>query len=213
MCKKLTDSRRQRLIQVAKERTNHIRLALQDIHDPHNVAACYRSAEAMGIQHVDIINLYQKFTKPSTVAKGSEKWLSISRFTSISDYVETLRNQGYLLAAGFPSSHETLALEDICLNRPIAILFGNEHQGVDEGWQEHIDIRFTIPMFGMVESFNISVSAALSLYSLSSKARRELGTSYTLNEEEQTALLNSWALKHSRNGDVELRKLIEKEQN
>lgn len=205
---RFTEKRRDRMIKVAQNRTNHVRLALQDIHDPHNISACFRTAEALGVHKIDIINLYQKFTKPSTVARGSEKWLKVNRWTSIDDYVAAIREDNYLLAAGFPSSQETTPLEQIPITQPVVVLFGNEHQGVNKEWKKHIDIRFTIPMYGMVESFNISVSAALSLYALTQKAKNILShNDYVIDTAEQQALLASWARKHSRNEKQELNHL------
>lgn len=204
---KLTESRRTRMQSVAAERTDRIRLALQDIHDPHNMAACLRSAEALGVLHIDLVNTYQAFAKPSSVARGSSHWLELQRFQDIESYAGQLKQQGYCLAAGFPGS-ENLNLSDVPVNRPLVVIFGNEHQGVSSDWQPHLDYKFTIPMVGMVESLNISVSAALTLWTLTQKARSELRPEvYHLQPEQQEALLAKWACRHSRNLEVELSKL------
>ena len=176
---------------VAAGRTEHVRLIIQDIHDPHNIAACMRSAEGLGILNIDVINLYQAF-KPSTAAKGAGSWLKIRQWSQVSECVSALREEGYLIAAGMPSQ-DSISLYDMPVQNKIALLFGNEHQGVAKEWLDHVDIRFTIPMVGMVESFNISVSAALSLADVSRRARLELGdTNYYLSEKEQHSLLGEW---------------------
>lgn len=204
---RLTLQRRQRLEHVAKHRTKQVRLVLQDIHDPHNVSACLRSAEALGILHVDQVNLYQKFSKPSSVARGSSRWLQLGRYEELQSYAEQMKAAGIRLAAGYPSS-KAVTLAELPTDQPIAVIFGNEHQGVHDDWLPYLDYRFTIPMVGMVESFNISVSAAITMHYLSNKARSELGdAAYYLSEAEQKQLLNQWVLYHSRDPLAELAQL------
>ena len=201
---KLSDSRRNKMLQVAAHRSRYIRLALQDIYDPHNVSACLRSAEALGVLHTDLVNLYQDFSKPSTVARGSSNWLEIQRFKSIPDYVEERKSEGYSLAAGYPSAQ--YSLDELPLDRPLIVVFGNEHAGLSEQWEQHIDYKFSIPMVGMVESFNISVSAAICLYTLTQKALQSdsMRESFHMNEAEQKQLLAKWVSRHSRNLEQEL---------
>ena len=187
----ITDQRRKRMEAVAARRTNHVRLVIQDIHDPHNIAACMRSAEAFGILNVDVINLYQKF-KPSSVSRGSAGWLRVRQWSEIAKCVEALREEGYLIAAGMPSQDST-SLHQMPVSQKVAVLFGNEHRGVAPEWMDHVDIKFTIPMVGMVESLNISVSAALTLSEVSRRAREEVGDlAYYLKPSQQNELLGEW---------------------
>ena len=201
---RLTDRRREKMEQVAGHRTKHVRLVLQDIHDPHNISACLRSAEAFGVLDIDIVNLYQKFAKPSSVSRGSFNWLKLHRYTDISDVVSDLRRSGYKLAAGYPPSQDTCKLDEIPVQQPVAVIFGNEHRGVSEEWAQHIDYRFTIPMVGMVESLNISVSAALSMYQLTEKSKLLLGDGVYISRDERESLLSDWICQHSRSYEKEL---------
>jgi len=187
----LTDQRRERLMTAAKNRTRRLRLVVQDIHHPHNVSACLRSAEAFGVADVDIVNHRQSF-RPSTVAKGVGEWLNIHKHDSIESCAAYLREAGYQIAAGFPAQGAT-PLYALPVDRPLAVVFGNEHAGIAGEWLPYIDLRFTIPMVGLVESLNISVSAAITLQSLTHKARTSLGdSSYLISAAEQSELLNRW---------------------
>ena len=168
---------------------------VQDVHNPHNISACIRSADAFGIQCVDVVNLHQKF-QTSSVCKGVDGWLNIQNFSSIKENVDFLRSRNFKFAAGMPPSDKTIDLEAIPLEEPLAIVFGNEHDGVHDAWREHIDYEFTIPMVGMVESLNISVSAAICMQRLSYKAKHEFPDRYFLNEERQRELRNQWISKH-----------------
>ena len=202
----LTEKRRERLLAAVSNRTKRIRLVVQDIHHPHNISACLRSAEAFGVANVDIVNHSQKF-RPSTVAKGVAEWLNVRKHDSIDACVKMLRNDGYLLAAGFPAQDAT-PLQNLSVDQPIAVVFGNEHAGVASEWIPHIDLKFTIPMVGLVESLNISVSAAITLHSLTLKARTELGDlKYLLSLADQEALLSTWICRQIPSWKGQLEKL------
>ncbi|MFK7827638.1 MAG: TrmH family RNA methyltransferase [Oligoflexales bacterium] len=188
---RLTPRRSMKMQEVARQRTKHLRLIIQDVHNPHNISACIRSAEAFGIQNVHVVALKNSF-KTSTVARGAGNWLSIHKHESIEDCANTLHELGYSIAAGMPSQSSS-ALHDMDLSNPVAVLFGNEHEGVSPEWKQQIDLYFTIPMFGVVESLNISVSAAIAMQHLSHRARAELPADrYLLNEGEQNRLLCNW---------------------
>lgn len=208
---RLTDKRREKMDFVASHRTKMVRLILQDIYDPHNLSACLRSAEAFGVLDIDIVNLYQKFTKPSTVSRGSYNWLKMHRYTDLDKNVADLRAAGYKIAAGYPSP-DNLSLDEIPVDQPVAVIFGNEHRGVSSDWDKHVDYKFTIPMVGMVESLNISVSAALAMYQLSQKSHKELGDEkYYLNASQKNELLSDWVCQNSRSHEKELARLREQE--
>ncbi|MCX6119292.1 MAG: RNA methyltransferase [Proteobacteria bacterium] len=187
----LTDKRRQRMIDTVSRRTNYIRLVVQDVHQPHNVSACIRSAEGFGIQNIDVVTLKTKFDT-STVARGVDHWVHINKHPSVKQCVDTLHNQGYLVAAAFPYG-DAIALDELPIDKPIALAFGNEHEGLSKEWLELSDVRFTIPMSGIVESLNISVCAAISMYTTSQRALKKLSPErYFLNETQKNELLNEW---------------------
>ncbi len=187
---RLQPSRRERLLEVSAKRTEHIRLVVQDIHHPHNISACLRSAEAFGILHTDVVTMKESF-KPSTVARGVHHWLKIHRYDQPASCAQRLKKAGYILAGAYPSQDST-PLEELPVDRPIAVVFGNEHDGVHDSWLPHLDYNFTIPMVGFVESLNISVSCAVTLYELTRRAKQALGDTYYLSGEARNALLGEW---------------------
>ncbi|MBC7660726.1 MAG: RNA methyltransferase [Chitinophagaceae bacterium] len=199
LSERLSEDRRSRMMQIVMDRTAYLRLCLQDVHDPHNVGACFRTAEANGIQYCDFVNLYQKFPKTSsTVARGANHWLDISRFKDQKLYLEGLKSRGYKIAAAYPSG-SAYELDNLPIDRPLVVLLGNEAVGLDDSWSEHIDYRFSIPMYGMTESYNVSVSAALILYSLTQRCRAQVPSDkFFLTEKSQHYLLNRWMARHSR---------------
>jgi tRNA (guanosine-2'-O-)-methyltransferase len=166
-----------------------------------------RSAEAFGILNVDIVNLKEKF-KPSTVSKGVEKWLRVRKFNAIASCAADLKSQGYKIVAGLPSQ-TSKPLYDIAVDRPVAVVFGNEHAGISPEWLPYVDEFFTIPMVGLVESLNISVSAALALHELARKALQDptIAARYPLTASEMAYLLNEWTCRQVSTWECELEAL------
>ncbi len=204
----LTDQRRERMIKTCDQRTRRVRLIVQDVHQPHNVSACIRSAEAFGVQNIDVVTLTTKFNA-STVAKGVDEWVDIQKHETVDACIDSLHKQGYLVAAAFPHG-KAVSLEDLPVDRPIAVAFGNEHAGLATEWRDKADVCFTIPMFGIVESMNISVCAAISLYELTTRARKTLPPeTYLLSEAERRELLNKWICRQITSWPLQIPRLRE----
>lgn len=179
------------MLSTVSKRTRHVRLVVQDVHQPHNVSACIRSAEGFGVQNIDVVTLKTKFDT-STVARGVDQWVDIRRHQTVEECVSKLHEEGYLVAAAFPYG-DAVELDALPIDRPIALVFGNEHEGLDSAWRTQSDVRFTIPMAGIVESLNISVCAAVSMYSVTQRAKLKLDSeAYYLSPGEQETLLNQW---------------------
>ena len=102
-------------------------------------------------------------------------------------------------------------LDDLPVQDKIAVVFGNEHDGIAKEWLEHVDFPFTIPMVGHVESLNISVSAAVTLHSLTMRARNILPESqYLISEIEQKKILNEWVCNQFRSWPVLIERVRQK---
>ncbi len=206
----LTDSRRQKLFEAASKRTAKIQLVIQDVHQPHNVSACLRSAEAFGIQHCHVVTDNTKF-RASTVARGVHHWIQISDYPTIEACAEKLKQQNLKIALAFPQTNscelETLPLD----SSGVALVFGNEHAGLNKKWLELSDYSFSIPMQGLVESLNISVSAAISLFVTSSRMKKLFSEQdYLLTASERDSLLNSWAFAQFPQAQEQLENLRQK---
>lgn len=179
------------MIKTAALRTNYLQLVIQNVLQPHNVSACLRSAEAFGIQKIQVVNLKEKF-KVSSVARGSGKWLSISKQAEIATCAQELKAGGYKIAAAVIGKNQH-DIHSLPIDQPLALVFGNEHEGISPQWLPHIDYSFKIPMVGMVESFNISVAVAISLFSLRSRCSAQIPEhDFLLNPSQQELLLDQW---------------------
>ncbi len=146
-------------------------LVLEDIHDPHNAAACLRSAEAFGFQQVYFIFELEKNFNPkkvgAVVASSGNKWLDYKIFDSTKRCFAELRRKGYEIVATTLNGKKPETFFEAKFVKPkIALVLGNEHRGVSKVAEELADRSLYMPMRGFVESFNLSVFASLSMYEI-----------------------------------------------
>ena len=162
----MTDKRFTKIRNVVEKRQKNFTIVLENIHDPHNVSAILRSADAVGIDKVFLIYNTNKFPKIGKTSSGSaKKWISLEKFNNVKDCFYELKSRKYKIYSTYLSEHKkNYSLYDLNLTRKIALVFGNEHTGVSEEVKEMSDRNFMIPMYGMIQSLNVSVAVAMSLY-------------------------------------------------
>lgn len=191
----LTPARIERIDQVLSTRSDHLRVVIEDIFQPHNASAVLRSCEGFGVQHVHIIENHFKFTPNRDIALGAQQWLTLHHHRekgadNTAACLSELRDAGYRLVATSPRA-DAVPLEELPIDRPIALLFGTEAEGLSDQALSLADAAMTIPMFGFVESFNISVSAAICLAHLMRRVRTERAD-WSLSTGERAALRDQW---------------------
>lgn len=160
----LTDRRRHRIEEVLRRRQKDLALVLCNIHDPHNVSAILRSCDAFAVPKVHLYYSREAFPVLGQRSSASaKKWVERERHRDAATMMESLRADGFsIVATGF--SPRAVAVDQWDFTKPTAIVMGNEHRGVDEELNVHIDQEIFIPMQGMVQSLNVSVAAAIILY-------------------------------------------------
>jgi len=157
----LTDERRERIAQVVAARTRAVVPVLEHLVDPRNISAVLRSAEAFGVQDVHVIDPEGAFVVADSVARGGQRWLDVIRHQDAKSCVTQLHEQGYRVLVADVSG--TLTPEDLRSMSKVAVVFGNEHDGVSAEMRDLADGTYTIPMRGFVESLNVSVANAITL--------------------------------------------------
>ncbi len=159
-----TEKRKNRIIEVARQRQQTLHIVLENIHDPHNVSAIFRTCDAVGVPAVSLVYTIEKFPKIAKKSSGSAfKWIEKEKHKSISDCYTSLKDKGFKIYAS-SITEGVKNLYDLDLSEKCAIVLGNEHRGVSDEAAELADERFLIPMFGMVQSLNVSVASAVVLY-------------------------------------------------
>jgi len=160
-----TEARTEKIRRVLSKRQLDLTVVLENVHDPHNVSAVIRSCDAVGIYEVFLIyHSGQKFPDLSKKSSASAiKWVKLNFFDNVGKCFFALRQQGFKI---FTTSlkADSISLYELNLAEPVALVFGNEHSGVSEEAISLADGNFLIPQVGMVESLNISVACAVSLY-------------------------------------------------
>ncbi len=189
----LTPGRIARLQDVLRQRTRHLTVVLDDIYQVQNISAVMRSCEGLGIQDAHVIEIRNALEPCREIAMGAEKWLSVQRYsgpTCVADCVHRLRAAGYRIVVTSPHA-DAATPATLPLDRPVAVVIGNETEGVRSEITAQADELLRIDMHGFTESFNLSVSAAICL----SRLRERLQTSgidWRLSEIEQERLLFDW---------------------
>ncbi len=204
-----TESRWNRIQEVLSNRTNHITVVLEDLHKPHNANAVLRSCDGFGIQDVHIIENRNTFDAASTVSIGAHQWLTLSKYNktnteNVSVCFEAMRKEGYKVIATTPHEQDQ-NLNELPIEQKTALVFGTEREGLSDIAMEEADGYVKIPMSGFSESFNISVSAAICLYDLTTRLRQS-DLDWQLEEEYQRELSLLWLKKTIKASD----KLVEK---
>lgn len=188
----ISQERYQRMVEVARRRQIDLSIVVENVHDPHNVSAIVRSADAVGIATAHLLYTREQFPRLNqAVSKGSHRWLRFRYWTSPEPLFAFLRAQGYRTYATALHEHAR-PLYSLDLTRPSVIIVGNEHRGVSEETQALADERIFIPMVGMAQSLNVSVATAVILYE-ALRQRRATGA-YDRSELtfEQQELLEGW---------------------
>jgi tRNA (guanosine-2'-O-)-methyltransferase len=182
----LTSERRERIERVLERRLDGLTVVLENLHDPHNGAAALRSVEGFGLSELHVVETAEPFRFSSRVTQGCEKWVGIAHHRSFDDVARTLHERGFQLYAALPGQGQ--ALHEIDVTIKTALVFGNEHSGLSAHAQALCDARFGIPMQGFTESFNLSVSVALSVYDAARRRRAAGPTPSDLSDDEHARL-------------------------
>jgi tRNA (guanosine-2'-O-)-methyltransferase len=158
----VTEARLARIDAVIARRTRSLIPVLEGLTDPHNGAAILRSADAFGCHEVHLVEGRLPFAISHRVSKGTHRWLDLVKNASATECVTRLRARGYAI---FVASMEgTMTPEDLGAVGKCAIVLGNEHAGPSEEMRALADGTYRIPMVGFVESLNVSVASAITLY-------------------------------------------------
>jgi tRNA (guanosine-2'-O-)-methyltransferase len=202
----VSDNRRQLIDRIAPLRTRHITVALEDVYQSHNAAAVLRSCDCFGVQDVHVVERNNPFNPAGDVAVGSSKWIDYYPYHDTPSAYHRLRDKGYRIVATTPHTNDTL-ITDLDISQPIALVFGTELTGLSPQAIDLADSYVKIPMYGFTESFNISVCAALSLFSLTSRLRTS-HLPWQLPPEQILDLKIHWCAQAIRDGESVLNNLI-----
>lgn len=168
----LSENRKALIASVIASRSNSVSLLLENVHNEANENAVLRTMDAFGYLNMHRLLTKQpnacfsnkkKFRFPPRSDAGARNWVCVHEWTDTRECVSHLKGKHeYVLAVASPKAKNSISAVDF--NQKLLIAFGNEKDGISEELAELSDMEFSLPMCGFVESFNISVSAAITLY-------------------------------------------------
>ena len=195
----MTPQRKEKLISVLNKRQSDITVVLENVFDPHNISAVMRTCDAVGVQEIYILNTkippHKKWGAKSS--SSAAKWLTIHQYENASACFSSLRER-YSTILTTHLSGDAISLHNIDLTKSTALVFGNEHDGVSEEIRNLADGNFIIPQVGIIQSLNISVACAVTLYE--AFRQKSLAGHYDkqrLADERVQDLLNRWGLEEN----------------
>ncbi|CAN6864918.1 unnamed protein product [Brassica oleracea] len=195
----MMEERSDRFRRVVENRSFSVCLVVEGLSDIGNISAAFRSADALGIQSVHVVasDSYKRYRNNRHVSMGAEKWLDIELWDTPKECFKVLKSRGYRIATTHLGM-DTVSVYDMDWSQPTAIVVGNEGSGISEEALELSDLYCSIPMNGMVDSFNVSVAAGILMHHAVCDRAARLGSHGDLSEQEKEILMAEFSLRHSR---------------
>lgn len=190
----LSEERAEKLRTVVDARTRSVATVVEGVSNYGNVSAVMRTAEALGFLEVHVVTGDQPYKHSRRTSQGAEKWLDIRVWDEPAACIADLRGRGYQIALTDAGS-DSEPLSAVDFGRKTAVVLGNELEGVSPAMRAHADIVCRIDLKGFVESYNISVAAALILYHAYSARVRDLGKNGDLPTGEKAMLEAQYRLR------------------
>lgn len=192
----MTPQRLEKLSAVLDKRQDDITIVLENVFDPHNISAVMRTCDAVGIQEIFILNTkiprHKKWGFKSS--SSAKKWLTVHQYENALECFSSLRKSFSSILTTHLSA-DAVGLYELDLTKSVALVFGNEHSGVSEEIRDLADGNFIIPQVGIIQSLNISVACAVTLYE--AYRQKKLAGHYDHRKMEAgkyEALMNNWSL-------------------
>ena len=188
-----TRQRQEKVKQVLSLRQGDLRVVLEDVVNTHNASAVVRTCEAAGIMNVDVIyNQPRNFPVNEAISTRAEKWLNINLYSSTEEALQFLKDNKFLIAATCLRP-EAINYTELDMTQKLAFVFGNEAEGISPLAQEMADLLIKIPMRGMVQSLNLSVSVGIILFeALRQRAVENNWGKHHLSPEEIEYFTRKW---------------------
>lgn len=190
------ERRKNKIVNVLARRQPDLTLVMENIHDPHNVSAMLRSADAVGIHEVNLVYTNQKFPRIGSKSSSSaNKWIQRRKFSSVQECYDKLHDEGFqILATRLDDSARKLYEFDLV--KPTAFVFGNEHAGVSDDAARLADATLYIPMMGMIQSLNVSVACAVTIYeALRQRLKHKKYDAPGFGPARMEELIHEWLMK------------------
>ncbi|MFI3292182.1 MAG: RNA methyltransferase [Rikenellaceae bacterium] len=204
----MTPERLDTLRTTISKRTRRMTILTENTFHSQNASALMRHCEAFGLQELHAVENLCSFTTHRDIVRGTDKWVDIKRYHTTTEALQALKSEGYRIVATTPHREDhTPETFDVEAGK-FALVFGTEHAGISNEIIANADEFLRIPMCGMVESLNVSASAAILIYMLSERMRLTT-EDWQLSDIEQIRLLYRWMKSSVRDSEGVLKRQFE----
>lgn len=173
------------------KRSRYMTICTENTFHPQNASALVRNCEAFGIQDIHTVETLCAFSPHVRIVRGTDKWVDIEKHESTRDMISQLKGSGYRIVSTSPHAQDCTPETFDVTKGKFALVFGTEHAGISDEMISLSDEFIRIPMCGFVESLNVSASAAILLYELTTRMRQS-NVDWHLSDEESAPLLFRW---------------------
>ncbi|WP_295915484.1 RNA methyltransferase [uncultured Alistipes sp.] len=187
----MTPERHDVLRNTVAMRTRYMTVLAENMFHGQNAAALIRHCEAFGVQEMHTVETLCRFEPNPDIVRGTDQWVDIRRHASTAEAIAALRGAGYRIVATTPHREDVTPETFDVARGPFALVFGTEHAGISDEVIAGADEFLRIPMCGMVESLNVSASAAILIYMLSERVRFTVGD-WRMDRAGQAEVLFRW---------------------
>lgn len=201
----ITEERKEVLNRTVESRTHYMRILTENMFHPQNASAIMRHCEAFGIQQIHTVEDRCKFDPSVNIVRGTEKWVDVEHHETTAEALAALKAEGYRIVATTPHRCSATPESFDVTKGKFVLVFGTEHAGISDEVIAAADDFLMIPMCGMVESLNVSASAAILIYMLSERIRRQV-EGWQLSDYDKLKLLTRWTMSSVRDFEGILRR-------
>jgi tRNA (guanosine-2'-O-)-methyltransferase len=174
---KMAEPRVKKIEEYYKNKLKDVEILVDNVWDPHNVAALSRTADGLGIAKINLYYTYNKFPDLEHVGKKSSssanKWIRYERIDNLNAFVSAKKKEGFVFV-GADLGKGAERIDNFVFSDKVILVLGSESKGLSAEVMKICDKLVFIPMVGMVESYNISVAAGMILYELFRQKGKEL---------------------------------------
>ncbi len=189
------DKRLKRMIDILNKRQKDLSVFMDDVKNEHNFSAIIRTCDAVGVLKVYYrYSLKKDIPINEGISMGAHKWVFLEKVEDSYQFLKRKKEEGFQIVVTHLSP-DSVHFRMVDYTRPTIIVVGNEMSGVGEDIVNLSDYKVIIPMYGMVQSLNVSVATAVVLYE-AQRQREEKGyySKPQLSQDQINQILQKWAV-------------------
>jgi len=152
-----------RIKSILNKRIQNLTVLVEGVSKPHNLSAILRTCDAAGVFEANFICNKNEVLTFNSTAQGSQKWVKLNYHSSSIDAAKTLKKKGFKLF-GTTLNNKSIDYRKLDFTKNTCFVLGAEKWGLSDDLIGEVDECIYIPMYGMVQSLNVSVAASILIF-------------------------------------------------